>query len=130
MIVIDASVLIATVTDDERSGAAEAVVSRGGLLAPHLIDAEVGHSVRRLAAAGVITPEVGGRFLADLAAIPFKRSPHTFLLETAWGMRSKLSFYDALYLALAKLLEIPVVTFDRSLARAGAELEVESELLT
>lgn len=100
------------------------------MVAPHLIDAEVGHSLRRLEAAGAISSGAAASFLDDLPDLPLQRSPHTFLLGTAWAMRSKLSFYDALYLALGKLLEIPVVTFDRGLAGAGAGFGVEAELLS
>ena len=51
------------------------------------------------------------------------------LLGEAWTMRENVSFYDALYVALAKLLGTPLLTFDGRLARAASKLGVETELL-
>ena len=38
--------------------------------------------------------------------------------ELAWTWRHNLSFYDALYVALAVLLDLPLITGDVRLSRA------------
>ena len=45
------------------------------------------------------------------------RHTQTGLLATAaWGLRKNLTFYDALYVALAAALDAPLVTLDRRMA--------------
>ena len=47
------------------------------------------------------------------------RYPHTGPLgELAWTWRHNLSFYDALYVALAVALDLPLMTADVRLSRA------------
>lgn len=40
------------------------------------------------------------------------------LSEAAWGLRDNLTFSDALYVALAANLELPLLTADVKLAKA------------
>jgi predicted nucleic acid-binding protein len=56
--------------------------------------------------------------LLDLADMPLRRHPHTMLLERAWEVRHSLSACDAVYVALAELLDAPLLTCDRRLAEA------------
>ena len=88
------------------------------LAAPHLIDVEVGHALRRFAAAGRITAERGLWALHDLARLEIERWDHAALLPRAWDLRNNLSFYDATYVALAEALSVPLVTLDARLAGA------------
>ena len=46
-----------------------------------------------------------------------QRHPHTPLLDIAWSLRDRVSAYDAAYVALAAVLDAPLVTSDRKLAR-------------
>lgn len=123
MAVIDASVLVTVITGGEHLDWAKAQLSPGGvrrsLWAPHLIDAEVGHSLRRLAAAGELEADHAVAALYDLAGMPLRRIVHAGLLERAWDLRHNLSFYDGLYVALAEQLERPLLTLDDRLARAA-----------
>jgi len=133
MPVIDASVLVAYL--GEREGetaerAGELLTAKGhDLFAPHLVDAEVGHVLRRLVATGELDSEDAESALVDLADLPLRRSAHTWLLDSAWRLRSNVSFYDALYLALAQELELSIVTLDTRLARAATKLGIEAESL-
>jgi len=48
------------------------------------------------------------------------------LLDRAWDLRSRLTFYDGLYIALAELLDAELLTRDQRLARApGLEARVK-----
>lgn len=46
------------------------------------------------------------------------RYPHGPMTEAAWGLRENLSYYDALYVALAARLDLPLLTADKRLAAA------------
>jgi len=49
------------------------------------------------------------------------RYPHVgALADLAWSWRDNLSFYDALYVALAVRLDLPLVTGDGRLSRVPA----------
>jgi predicted nucleic acid-binding protein len=121
MIVVDASALLEALL---RTPAAKAVEKRlfdpeQTLHAPHLLDVEVAQVVRRYAANGEIDNDRGRAALADLADLPLHRYPHDLLLPRVWDLRSNLTAYDAVYVALAEALDAPLLTRDRRLAAAA-----------
>ena len=122
MAVIDASVIVAMLVDAEHATWAGAQLSAGGvsraLWVPHLIDAEVGQALRREVAGGRLDEDTAGEALLDLARMPLRRIDHIGLLHRTWELRHNISFYDGLYVALAEVLDVPLVTLDRRLARA------------
>jgi predicted nucleic acid-binding protein len=95
------------------------------LWAPHLIDAEVGHALRRSVRLGELSADAAGRALWEIDDLPVERVEHEHLMHVAWGLRDKFSFYDGLYVALALMLDEPLLTFDARLARSGIELPIE-----
>lgn len=121
MIVVDASALLEALL---RTPAAKAVERwlfdpDQTLHAPHLLDVEVAQVIRRYAANGEIDNDRGRAALADLADLPLHRYPHDFLLPRVWDLRSNLTAYDAVYVALAEALDAPLLTRDRCLASAA-----------
>jgi len=56
--------------------------------------------------------------LADLGALPLRRTPHRALLARYWELRDNLTIYDAAYVALAEALEVLLLTGDGRLANA------------
>jgi predicted nucleic acid-binding protein len=55
-----------------------------------------------------------------------RRFPSRGLWIRAWDLRPNFSAYDALYVALAEQLEVPLLTADARLARApGLRCSVE-----
>lgn len=127
MPVLDASVVVAYLAGGEASEVRERLLSSGEpLWAPQLIDAEVGHVLRRAVLVGELRPARGKSALADLADLPLRRSGHLGLLERAWSLRRNVSFYDALYVALAERLQMPLLTLDRRLSGSpGIRVSVE-----
>jgi predicted nucleic acid-binding protein len=123
MPVIDASVLVEFLSDGEYKEVVEERldVEEYALWAPHLIDAEVGHALRRSVRLGELTAGAAGRALWEVDELPLERVEHEHLIHSAWGLRNNFSFYDALYVALALMLDEPLLTFDARLARAGAQ---------
>lgn len=129
MIVIDASVVVTALVRGEYADWAEERLSTAGsgrsLYAPHLLDAEVGHALRRRVAARKLRDDRASAALSELAVLPLRRVVHTGLLDRAWQLRHNLSFYDGIYVALAELLDAPLMTLDRRLARAvGAMIPI------
>ena len=113
--VIDASVMLEVLVGEQDPS------SRLGdnlLAAPHLIDAEVGSALRRKVLAGALEPAQAEALLNDLTEADVLRYPHEPLVVRAWELRDNLSFYDALYVALAEMLDAPLVTVDSKLAGA------------
>jgi predicted nucleic acid-binding protein len=128
MPVVDASVLAEYLGDAEGAEVARErlIADRAGLWAPHLVDAEVGHALRRGVRMGEIAADAARDALDDLIAMPLRRVRHRELIPRAWELRENVSFYDALYVSLAEILDQPLVTFDGRLARAnGIRVEVE-----
>lgn len=86
--------------------------------APHLIDAEVGNVLRRHHQSGRIGAEEAQTALRVGGALIEQRYPHGPLAALAWTWRDNITFYDALYVALAVRLGVPLITADRRLSRA------------
>jgi predicted nucleic acid-binding protein len=117
--VVDASVLVQYLTRGERGEAAEiAIGQEQWLWVPALIDAEVGNALRRQMLNGEISPAAAHKAFRELRELDLQRIPHDALAERAWQLRDNVTFYDALYVALAEELGAPLLTTDRHLARA------------
>ncbi len=128
MIVVDASALIEALLGTPAAESVERWLfdARETLHAPHLLDVEVAQVIRRYAAAGEIGQARGRAALADLADFPVRRYPHRVLLPRVWELRSNLTAYDAMYVALAEALDAPLLTRDRRLAASpGHRARVE-----
>jgi predicted nucleic acid-binding protein len=93
--------------------------------APHLIDVEVANGLRNLSFRGSIDVARAEAALSDLSLMRLTRYAHSAFLERIWALRSNLTAYHAAYVALAEVLEAPLVTTDRRLARSpGLPVEV------
>ena len=118
MIVADASVVVELL---RRAGspAGEALDRRiaGGeaVCAPHLVDAEVGQTLRRFWLRGEMSPTRVWEALDDLAGLPIRRFAHPDLLARAFELRANVTIYDGLYLALAETLDVPLLSCDTAL---------------
>ena len=128
MIVLDASAAIELLLNTplgERVGNRLAGAGKT-LHAPHLLDVEVLHVVRRLRAGGTLGERRARQALTDLADLPVVRYSHQDLVGRAWAMRATLTAYDAMYVALAEALDAMVVTCDGRLGSAhGHQVEIE-----
>jgi predicted nucleic acid-binding protein len=120
VIVVDASVVVEVLLGAPAAAPIQRRLFDGGetLHAPHLLDIEVTHAVRRYAARGEIDGQRGRAALTDLADFPLYRYPHDPLLLRIWDLRHNFTAYDAVYVALAEELGFPLITRDRRLAGA------------
>ncbi len=119
MIVVDASALVLAVVDNPMRGVAVADAVSQGAVAPHLIDAELGHALRGLVRRAVISSDEALRSLHAGHHLVATRTGHRDLTARAWELRDNVSFYDALYVALAELRGLTLVTADGRLAAAS-----------
>jgi len=122
VIVLDASAAAEWLLGRPNADAVAARLSDPGetLHAPHLITIEVAQVVRRQVLAGSVSANRGAEALQDLVDLDLATYPHEPLLSRIWQLRDKVTAYDAAYLALAEVLDAPLLTLDARLARAGA----------
>lgn len=127
MPVVDASVLVEYLADGEHAAPAgeRLLADSHAIWAPQLIDAEVGHVLRREVRRGDLGEQAGAEALWQLDDLPLRRVSHEVLIRYAWTLRNQVSFYDALYVALAEMLNEPLITFDARLGRSGVEAEIQ-----
>jgi len=127
--VLDASALVEVILRTPIGSAIEQriVASAETLHAPHLIDIETTHVLRRYVAKGSIDAKRGREAIDDVASLSLRRYGHAGLLPRVWEMRNNLTAYDAVYVALAQVLNAPLLTCDRRLAAAvGHRAQIET----
>lgn len=127
MPVVDASVVVEYLGSGEHAAVAgkRLLTHEEPLWTPHLIDAEVGQALRRGVRQGTLDEDAAGRALWIFDDLPLRRVPHEHLFRYAWTLRDNCTFYDALYVALAEMMDEPLITFDARLARSGARADIE-----
>jgi predicted nucleic acid-binding protein len=128
MLVVDASCVAEVVlAGPDAEPVRERLAGDPDHAAPHLVDAEVLGVVRRAHLRGDLDPTAARQALDDLESWPATRVDHRPLLERAWELRNSLSAADALYVALAEALSVPLLTLDRRLVQAeGPRCRVDS----
>ncbi len=131
MILLDASAALELLLDTTTG---ELVRDRiraapGGIGAPHLLDIEVGHVLRRYERARELTPSRAQLALRALEDLPLSRYAHTPLLSRMWELRGNYTFYDAAYVALAEALAAPLLTCDEKLRAAPGKHRARVELV-
>ncbi|MGE3844200.1 MAG: type II toxin-antitoxin system VapC family toxin [Vicinamibacterales bacterium] len=119
--VIDASAAIEWLLQTPKGAEIEARIFREPgesprLYAPHLLDVEVVQVLRRHVAKGLVSEARGQTALDDFLQMPLLRYPHDVLLPRVWELRQNLTAYDAVYVALAEALDMPLVTCDAHIA--------------
>jgi predicted nucleic acid-binding protein len=120
VIVVDASAVLEVLLRTADARAVEERLFAGGerLHAPHLLDLEITHAIRRHRLRGEIAERRAADAVELLAALPIRRHEHRPLLSRIWALHRNLTSYDAAYIALAEALGAPLVTRDAKLASA------------
>ncbi len=125
-VVLDASAAVAVLLDAGPAGEwATSAVAGGDPAAPHLLLFEASNIIRRHDVAGLISTDQAAQAHADLLELAIGLWPYELLAGRVWALRANLSAYDASYVALAELLEAPLVTLDQRIGNApGVRCEV------
>jgi predicted nucleic acid-binding protein len=125
--VIDCSAALDALLEPRDARLVERLSGARELHAPHLLDVEMLHALRRLVATGKLTAERAEYVREDFAALRIRRYAHHPFANRIWALRDNLTAYDAAFVALAEALAVPIVTCDARLATApahGAEVEL------
>jgi predicted nucleic acid-binding protein len=83
---------------------------------PHVLDLEVLQVLRRYDRTSAFDAQRMEEALQDYEDLPLRRHSHRVLLPRIWELRHNLTAYDATYLALAEILDAPLITRDRAFA--------------
>lgn len=118
-LVIDNSALIEFFTAARPDRALRQRILTSTPSAPELLDAEALHTLRRMSRNGDISSHHAEQTLIEILSAPILRTGHRPLAARAWQLRHAITAYDALYVALAERLDIPLVTCDAKLARSN-----------
>ncbi len=119
-LVVDASALVALLSGSGRESEAVGQRLRGEQLhAPDHVAVEVTNALRRLRNTRALGPTEALLALHGLWSLRIQLWPQRVLSERTWELSPNVSSYDAGYVALAELLDAPLVTLDERLARAS-----------
>lgn len=118
-VVCDASAIVTVLLDAGRSGAWLAGrLGSAELCAPALLPFECANIFRRHERAGLISGDQAAQAHADMLDLPMDLFSYEAVAQAVWPLRHNLTSYDAAYVALAELLDAPLITVDRRLARS------------
>ena len=119
MLVIDASCLYDALTFGPRARAiAELLDADPEHAVPHIVDVEVFGTIRRDHQRGLLDRTAATQAVSALASWPAKRFDHQLMLDRAWELRDTVRGWDAMYVALAEILDAVLITTDVRLANA------------
>jgi predicted nucleic acid-binding protein len=128
MIVLDASAALELLLRAADHPGLVARVLRSGetIAAPHLLDLEVTHVLRRFVIGGEMTAARAREAIEDHLSLDIVRYPHDGLLDRVWQLRANCTAYDAAYIVLAEALNAVLITCDSRLADVpGSRAAVE-----
>lgn len=115
MQIVDASAIVKALLT---SASAEPELYEDTLAAPHLIDSEVLGALRGLVLSAQVTATRARGAIGDFLGLEIERFGLAGLHHRVWELRANVSAYDATYVALAELHEVPLLTGDARLSRA------------
>ena len=120
-VVVDASLLIAAVTNDDRYGEwAQSALEMGGLVSTSMLLAEAANGLRNMVLRGEVAAAEAAPMLDDLLQRDLEIDLHPFVpyARRVWQLRDNLTAYDAWYVAIAESLGCPLYTMDAAMGRA------------
>lgn len=116
--VIDASIAVEYLLKTPLGLNVTEVIEAESHVAPELFDAEVLSALRKLVLRGHLEEDRARVAITDLKDWHLHRIAHRSLVQMAWEHRRNVSAYDAFYVAVARLHNLPILTTDGRLSRA------------
>ncbi len=119
LVVVDASAIVDFIVGPHAHSHVGDILQQdpGALNAPEIIDLEVLSAFRQMVFEHRLDAERASMAVVDFMALPIERHSHEYLVRRIWELRANLTPYDASYIALAELLDVPLLTRDARLAR-------------
>ena len=119
MLIVDASCLFEVVTGRPKAQViARHLLKDSDQAAPHIVDVEVFGIVRREFLRQALDYTTAVQAVDDLRLWAGERFDHGPMLSRAWELRDTVRGWDAMYVALAEILDGTLLTMDRRLAGA------------
>lgn len=129
MLVVDASVLANALLDDGKAGdqTRNELAADDRWAAPNHIYVEIMSVIRGRLLGRKITLERAEDAVAALDELAMDTVDPARLVARIWELRGNITAYDAAYVATAELLDCPLLTGDRRLARCrGVRCEIRA----
>ncbi len=126
MIVVDANVTVMALASPSAQGdsARAAMFADDDWIAPAHMPLEVLRSLYKAVVADRLTANDAETAFKALIAMQIDYvGTDVVLLQTVWAMRHNISVYDAAYLAVAAMHDVPLITFDARLAHAAEQVK-------
>jgi predicted nucleic acid-binding protein len=133
--VIDASVLVKLFLPEAGSESATVLLESAGIerrrVVPDLAPVECANVLRTSVRRGILSAAVAQQSVADLRRLPVDVWPSDELLEPAFdlALSYNITVYDAVYIALAVAIDLPLITADEALVRKLSNLGERVRLL-
>ena len=115
MIVADASVLVSSVLGGR---SAQQMLEDEQIQVPSHVDTEVVQALRKHVHLGWLAADEGWRALESYRWMAITRHYSFAMFDRIWELRDNLTAYDAAYVALAEIIDCPLVTADARITRA------------
>ncbi len=129
--VVDASVAVKWFVEERGSSAARTILARGEtILAPELVLVEASNTAWKKTKRKEITPEQGEAMVGALPLYFDRLVEAGILITRAYALACRLNHpvYDCLYLALAEMESIKMITDDTRLIKAVAGTEFRNRV--
>jgi len=124
--VVDASVVVKWFVEERGSSAARSVLAKcGSFLAPEIVLVEAGNTAWKKVKRKEMTPEQGEAMVRAVPQYFDRLVEAVVLINRAYALATQLNHpvYDCLYLALAEMESIQLITDDTRLIKAVADTE-------
>lgn len=125
-LVVDSSIVVYVLTEASNDDVLRQRLSEPRILsAPALIDYEVASTLRGLVLGRKLPVGDADAVRADFADMKIVRFPGPITANRTWELRHNFTSYDASFIALAELLDCPLLTGDQKLkGKHRADVEV------
>jgi predicted nucleic acid-binding protein len=124
-IVIDTSAVVAVITDASEKAALVRVTEDAALIAPSSIHWEIGNAFSAMRRRGRLTFEMAARAIEIYRSIPIGFVDVDLTASLLIAAEHRLYAYDAYLLECSRARRAPLLTLDRTLARAAAKMMID-----